>query len=73
MNENVLTGSWNQLKGEVKKQWGELTNDDVDRINGNYDQLVGIVQERYGLAKADAQSQIADWLDSTVERLRTKH
>ncbi len=73
MNQDVLKGSWNQLKGEVKKQWGELTSDDVDRIDGNYDQLVGIVQERYGLAKADAQSRIADWLDSMTERLRTQH
>lgn len=70
MNENVLEGSWKQLKGEVQKQWGKLTNDDVDRINGSYEQLVGIVQERYGLAQAEAQSQIADWLDSASERLK---
>jgi uncharacterized protein YjbJ (UPF0337 family) len=44
-------GNWKQLKGKVKEQWGKLTDDDLDKMNGRRDQLEGKIQERYGLAK----------------------
>ena len=57
MNQDVLKGKWMQLKGEVRTQWGKLTNDDLDQIQGNSEKLVGKIQERYGYAKEQAQEE----------------
>ena len=64
MNQDVLKGKWNQLKGNVRKQWGKLTDDDVDQIKGDSEILLGRLQERYGRTKEDAQREIDDWLAS---------
>jgi uncharacterized protein YjbJ (UPF0337 family) len=50
LDSNVLKGKWMQIKGETQKQWGKLTNDDLDVIDGERDKLVGKLQERYGYA-----------------------
>jgi uncharacterized protein YjbJ (UPF0337 family) len=62
VNQDILEGKWTQLKGQVKEQWGKLTDDEVDQIAGRKDQLVGKIQERYGLAKDAAERQIDDWV-----------
>jgi uncharacterized protein YjbJ (UPF0337 family) len=54
MNTDQLQGKWKQIKGSAKERWGKLTDDDIDIINGQREQLVGKVQERYGLAKEEA-------------------
>jgi len=61
MNEDTLKGQWNQLKGAVREQWGKLTNDDLDQIQGNSEQLVGRIQERYGIARDEARRQVDSW------------
>lgn len=61
MDENVFKGKWNQFKGEVKKQWGKLTDDDLDIIAGEKDKLVGKLQERYGHTKDAAEREYEDW------------
>ena len=61
MNEHTLKGEWNQMKGSVKQKWGELTNDDLDQIEGSRDKLVGRVQERYGHSKEDAERDVDNW------------
>ena len=61
MNEHTLKGEWNQMKGSVKQQWAELTDDDLTHIEGSRDKLVGRVQERYGHAKEDAEREVDDW------------
>jgi len=61
MNEDTLKGQWTQLKGQVREQWGKLTNDDIDQIHGKAEQLVGKIQERYGVAREDAQRQVDSW------------
>lgn len=61
MNEDTLKGQWTQLKGHVREQWGKLTNDDVDQIQGRSEQLVGKIQERYGIARDEAQRQVNTW------------
>ncbi len=61
MNEPWLKGKWNEFKGNIQEQWGELTNDDLDRIEGKRDQMIGTIQQRYGIAKADAEKQVEDW------------
>jgi len=61
MNWDQITGKWKQMKGLVKTRWGKLTDDDLDVIAGQKDQLVGRIQERYGVAKEEAQRQVDDW------------
>ena len=58
MNWDVIEGKWKQFKGEAQVQWGKLTNDDLDRIEGNRDKLVGAIQERYGIEKDEAEKQV---------------
>jgi uncharacterized protein YjbJ (UPF0337 family) len=67
-DKDIFEGKWKQLKGEVKQFWGELTDDDLDRIAGSRDKLAGTLQERYGYAKEEAYRKIADFLD----RVETK-
>ncbi|APX23969.1 MAG: CsbD family protein [Rhodobacteraceae bacterium] len=61
MNWDVIQGKWKQLKGDTQSYWGKLTDDDVDRAAGDREKLVGIVQERYGLAKDDAERQVDEF------------
>ncbi|WP_438432001.1 CsbD family protein [Gorillibacterium sp. sgz500922] len=61
MDENVLKGKWKQIKGEAKKQWGKLTDDDLDVIAGEKDKLIGKIQERHGHTKDEAERQYHDW------------
>jgi len=67
MNESELKSNWNKLKGRLKERWGELTDDELDRIAGKRDQLVGLVQERYNKAKDDALREVNDVLDRAIE------
>jgi uncharacterized protein YjbJ (UPF0337 family)/gas vesicle protein len=57
MNKDTFKGQWNQMKGEIKKQWGKLTNDDMTRIEGDYDKFLGRMQERYGYTRAQAEQE----------------
>jgi uncharacterized protein YjbJ (UPF0337 family) len=61
MNWDRIQGSWKQVAGQAKEQWGKLTEDDLDVVAGRRDQLIGKLQERYGLAKEDAENQIGEW------------
>jgi uncharacterized protein YjbJ (UPF0337 family) len=61
MNSETLKGQWKQLKGQVRKQWGKLTDDDLDVIEGQRDQLSGRLQQRYGYAKDEAERRIDEW------------
>jgi uncharacterized protein YjbJ (UPF0337 family) len=65
MNWDRIAGNWKQAKGTVKQEWGQLTDDDLTTIGGKRDQLVGRVQERYGIAKDDAERQVAEWERTT--------
>jgi uncharacterized protein YjbJ (UPF0337 family) len=62
-----LKGEWKQVRGKVKEQWGKLTDDDLQRIEGKRDQLVGAVQKRYGIAKDEAERQVKKF-ETTCER-----
>jgi uncharacterized protein YjbJ (UPF0337 family) len=62
MNWDRIEGNWKQFKGNVKEQWGKLTDSDFDVINGRRDVLAGRIQERYGIARDEAERQINDWL-----------
>ncbi|MFC0340603.1 CsbD family protein [Paracoccus niistensis] len=62
MNWDIIQGKWDQLKGSVKQEWGDLTDDEVTQINGDRDKLSGKLQERYGWAKADADEKMNDFM-----------
>jgi uncharacterized protein YjbJ (UPF0337 family) len=64
MNWDQVQGKWKQAKGSLKQQWGKLTDDDLNMIAGNRDKFVGIMQERYGIAKEDAQKRADEWAKS---------
>ena len=62
MDANILKGKWMQIKGSVREKWGQLTDDDVDRVSGSAERLVGVIQERYGWAKQKAEDEVDAWL-----------
>lgn len=61
MNKDSLKGKWEQLKGGVQKQWGKLTDDDLDVIEGDAKILAGKIQERYGITKEEAEKQVEEY------------
>ncbi|HUK48147.1 MAG TPA: CsbD family protein [Terriglobales bacterium] len=67
MNWDQLKGQWKQVKGQAKTRWGKLTDDDLDVAAGQRDQLVGRIQERYGIAKEQAQHEVDEW-NATLDR-----
>ena len=62
MNWDQVKGNWKKVSGEAQKQWGKLTNDDLDVIEGERTKLAGRLQERYGYGKEKADSEIDSWL-----------
>jgi uncharacterized protein YjbJ (UPF0337 family) len=64
MDWNRVEGNWKQVKGKVKEKWGQLTDDDLDVVNGQRDQLEGKIQQRYGMAKDMVRKDVDDWLKS---------
>ena len=63
MNSTELQSKWQRIKGEIRSQWGKLTDDDIERIAGNKDKLIGLVQERYGYVWDEAQQMVDRYLD----------
>jgi uncharacterized protein YjbJ (UPF0337 family) len=61
MNWDQIAGKWKQTKGSAKTRWGKLTDDDLDVVAGQRDQLIGRIQERYGIAKDEAERQVDEW------------
>ncbi len=61
MNWDRLEGNWKQFKGAAREQWGKLTDSDWEVVAGKKDQLVGKIQERYGISRDEAQRQADDW------------
>jgi uncharacterized protein YjbJ (UPF0337 family) len=61
MNRDTLKGQWTQLKGQLRKQWGKLSDDEVDQIQGNAEILIGKLQERYGYSREQAEREIDRW------------
>jgi len=72
MNNDTLKGKWHQIKGNVRKQWGKLTDDDIDQVHGDAETFLGKLQERYGYARDRAERELHDWLssDDNAERER---
>ncbi|HLR21796.1 MAG TPA: CsbD family protein [Tissierellaceae bacterium] len=58
MDTDIFKGKWEQVKGSIQKNWGKLTDDDLDVIKGDTKKLIGRLQERYGISKEEAKKQI---------------
>ncbi|MGD2057265.1 MAG: CsbD family protein [Anaerolineales bacterium] len=69
MNNDILAGNWKQLKGLIKQQWGKLTDDDLSRIDGSLERLIGALQERYGIERQDAQTQVEQYLEQAKSEI----
>lgn len=63
MNNDIVKGKWNELKGTVKQKWGDLTDDDLLEIEGNRERLVGKLQQRYGRSREDAETEARKFYD----------
>ena len=60
MNRDIAEGKWKQLKGQIREKWGDLTDDDIDQVEGSSDRFIGVLQERYGLARDEAKKQFEE-------------
>jgi len=76
MDWNTIAGNWNEAKGKVKTQWGKLTDDDLTYVEGKRDRLLGLLQQKYGMAKDKAEEQLnqftsssADWVSQAKEKV----
>jgi len=61
MNWDQIAGNWKQFSGRIREKWGKLTDDDFTQIGGQRDQLLGVIQKRYGIAKEEAERQVSDF------------
>jgi len=73
MNWDQVEGKWKQLRGSAKQQWGKLTDDDLEQIAGMRDKLVGRLQERYGIAREDAQKKADEWIKVQSDGAAQEH
>ena len=71
MDWDRIEGSWKELSGKVRKQWGDLTDSEIERSKGKRDELIGIVQQRYGYAKDKARIEVDKWAESLNGGLST--
>jgi uncharacterized protein YjbJ (UPF0337 family) len=58
----LLKAQWKKMRGKIKEQWGDLTDDDLDKVDGQLDQLIGVIQEKYELTRAKAESEVTQFL-----------
>ncbi len=63
MNDDIFGGLWKQLKGQVRQQWGKLTDDDMETLGGSKDEVIGRIQERYGWEREKAEMEVNDFFD----------
>ena len=69
--QDILTGKWHELKGQVRQQWGKLTDDDLLQLSGKTEELAGVLQQRYGYGKAQAETEIHNWLAKHDKKVKS--
>jgi uncharacterized protein YjbJ (UPF0337 family) len=72
MNWDQIQGKWKQLKGTARQKWAKLTDDDLEYIAGNREHFAGRLQERYGIAKEEAERQLDEWVRTVNEPQTTQ-
>jgi len=60
--QDMILGKWHELKGQVRQQWGKVTDDDLTKLSGKTEELVGVLQQRYGYGKVQAEIEIKHWI-----------
>jgi uncharacterized protein YjbJ (UPF0337 family) len=70
MNQDIFAGQWQQMRGTLKAWWGKLTDSDFDRIGGQTDKLIGVLQERYGYVRAQAQHEVEQHMKEYSDKMR---
>jgi uncharacterized protein YjbJ (UPF0337 family) len=73
MNWDQVEGNWKQFSGKVKEKWAKLTDDDMTMIAGKRDQLVGRIQELYGIKKEEAEKQLDEFYANQAEPVAKSH
>jgi uncharacterized protein YjbJ (UPF0337 family) len=68
MNKDILKGKWMQMKGDLRKQWGKLTDSDMDQIQGDAEKFIGKLQERYGYSRQQAEKEYNDYMNQPGRR-----
>lgn len=63
VNSDQIAGKWKQLKGEARIAWGKLTDDELDKAEGHADKLAGLIQERYGKTREEAETEVRRFFD----------
>lgn len=66
MNKDIFQGKWKQFRGRAKQAWGDLTDDDLDKIDGSYDRFIGTLQEKYGYSRDEAEKEADRHLGDTA-------
>jgi uncharacterized protein YjbJ (UPF0337 family) len=70
MNKDIFEGKWKQMRGEVKGWWGKLTDDDLDKAGGQFDVFAGLLQEKYGYSREQAEQEIEKHMTEYEGRLK---
>ena len=70
MNKDVFEGKWKQVRGEAKVWWGKLTDDDLDKVSGQFDVFAGLLQEKYGYSREQAEEEIEKQMNEYEARLK---
>jgi len=73
MNQDTIKGQWKQLLGKAKTTWGKLTDDELLKIEGNAQRLTGLVQERYGATREDAEKQVKKFFEGVADAVTREH
>jgi uncharacterized protein YjbJ (UPF0337 family) len=68
MNKDILQGKWKQLRGMIQERWGQLTSDEIDQVAGRYNQLVNLIQAKYGYARDQAMWEVDAFLEEVENR-----
>ena len=63
LNKDIFEGKWKEMRGQVKEWWGKLTDDDLERVGGKADQLIGLLQQKYGYTREHAEQEFNRWLE----------
>jgi uncharacterized protein YjbJ (UPF0337 family) len=69
MNWNQIKAEWKDMRGKAHQHWGKLTDDELERIRGNREQLEAAIQKRYGMAKEEAQRQVDEWAQKLKKKI----
>jgi uncharacterized protein YjbJ (UPF0337 family) len=70
INKDVIEGNWKEISGNLKQQWGKLTDDDLMRVNGSFESLGGILQQKYGYHQEEAKREVESFLNDLAKKLK---